>query len=314
MQHRFFPANAHEGCVWVSAQQRLYFSTTKDLDQQQVDICYLDFGGFRLREPGGWQRMLTSEVPDPPVQTWLADVSMANGFCLSAAADALLVAEQGDLERPATISRYNLFDKGRTLLLDNHLGKPFNSPNKVLVSREGHLIFSDPDYGFRQGFRPPPQLEPSLYIRPKNGELYAYPDLFEMPHGITLSPDEQYLFVTDTSADDGSGDEPDPDKRKGVFRLDFDPDTGLIGSDPVSCFRTDAGVPDGSITARDHLLVCGGDGIYVADGEGDLLGKIELERTAVNLCAAGPEDRHLFVTADEGVYFIFDWGEQVVTQ
>lgn len=310
-QPLFFPADAHEGCVWVAAQQRLYFTTTKNVEAQKVDLNYFDLSGFNLREPGGWSGFQSSPPDGLEAKVFVADLSMANSFCLSGDGKALLVAEQGDLERPSVVSRIDLFDKRREVLIDNYLGKPFNSINKVYVTKQGHLIFSDPDYGFRQGFRPPPALEPSIYLLTNKGELHALGSELDMPHGLVLSPDESTLFITDTSYDGAHSQAIEKSGNRAVYAFDFDPDRGLIGQQGRKCFATDAGVPDGCITTKDELLVGGGDGVYVANLNGALKGKIRLDRTAVNLCAVGKEDAHLFVTADEGVYFIADWREKL---
>ena len=304
----FIPADAHEGCTYVARQQRLYFSTTKKMDPPRVAIQYLDFSAYQLNKDNRWADRIGSEIESLRAEEWLHDARMANSMCLSSDGDALLVCEQGDMNSPAQLARLDLATQERTVLFDGYGGKPLNSPNKVIVSKQGHLIISDPDYGFRQGFRPSPELEPSLYILPKNGEPFAFDCGLEMPHGLALSPDERTLYVTDTSNDGAHDDGVKLKRRKAVYAFDFDPATARITNNPRYCFPVEKGVPDGSLTDGDKLLVGGGDGIYVADLIGNLRGKIELDRTAVNLAVVF---EHLFVTADEGVYLILNWREQV---
>lgn len=43
-------------------------------------------------------------------------------------------------------------------LLDNFQGLRFNSPNDVVVSRDGVVFFTDPSYGLQQKFRTDVQL------------------------------------------------------------------------------------------------------------------------------------------------------------
>ena len=44
-----------------------------------------------------------------------------------------------------------------TPLVNNWVGLPFNSPNDVAVHKEsGAILFTDPPYGYAQGFRPMP--------------------------------------------------------------------------------------------------------------------------------------------------------------
>ncbi|MGB3800468.1 MAG: SMP-30/gluconolactonase/LRE family protein [Lewinella sp.] len=304
----FIPCDGHEGCVWVASQNRLYFSTTKKLADTRVDLCYLDFSQFDLARDGEWRdRLDKDKLKELKAETWILNANMANSLCLTQDGLALLVAEQGSKKTRACISRIELVNKERTVIFDRIGEMPLNSPNKVIESKVGHIIISDPDYGFRQGFRPPPVLPTQLYVLPKNGRPFLYRGDLEMPHGLALSPDERTLFVTDTS-NDGGHDNVELNRRHRVYVLDFDPATGKILDNHRYAFSTDKGVPDGTETTEDAVLVGGGDGVYVGDLNGQLQGKIKLEHTAVNLAVVG---NHLFVTADEGVYIILNWKEQV---
>lgn len=308
MTHYFIPCDAHEGCVWVPTQQRLYFSTTKKLDPPRVGINYLDFSAFELGRDGNWaDRLSRKDAEGLSATEWLHDANMVNSFFLHHDGVSLLLAEQGDMSNPSQVTRVTLHGQERSILFDNYHDKPLNSINKVKQSKNGHLLVSDPDYGFRQGFRPPPELEPSLYIIPNGGEAYRFDCELQMPHGIALSPDEGTLYITDTS-DDGAHDNLELGRRKSVYLYDFNPSTGKATNNARFAFAVDKGVPDGTVTNHDTLLVGGGDGVYVADLAGNYQGKIPLDRTAVNL---HPVFDHLLVTADEGVYIIFDWRKQV---
>ena len=305
----FIPSDAHEGCVWVPHQQRLYFATTKKLDEPRVGICYLDFSAFDLARDADWGPRLAAGDPGAlTARQFVHDANMANSLTLDRDGRSLLVAEQGDQDHPARLTRRALADGAAEVLLDAFEGQPLNSPNKVIVSRAGHVIVSDPDYGFRQGFRPPPVREPSLYVLPAGGGApFAFDCGLEMPHGLALSPDETTLYVTDTSAD-GAHDTVDLERRRAVYAFTFDPASGRITNDPRFCFAVDKGVPDGTETDGDRLIVGGGDGVYVAQLDGKLIGKIKLKHTAVNLAVVYD---HLFVTADDGVYVILNWRDRV---
>ena len=321
--HVFIECDAHEGCIWVPTHQRLYFSTTKKLEgKPHVELHYLNFSHLGNLEQDNWARTAgANEIKRAKVHTALPDANMTNSMCLTGDGTALLLAEQGDNVTPARITRFDLETGGRLTLVEEYQDKPLNSPNKVIRSKSGFVIFSDPDYGFRQGFRPPPALEPNLYVfseqaltatSVKGAAPATAPTIslfrcnLEMPHGLALSEDEKLLYVTDTSAD-GAHDEVDLDRRRAVFRFDFDAKTGQISGPGTKGFSVDEGVPDGTITVGDLVLTGGGDGVYVADKLLRLKGKIKLDRTAVNLCAVGPNREHLFVTADEGVYLLRDW-------
>ncbi len=307
MNDRYFiPADAHEGCVWVAAQRRLYFTTTRKEAPPRVSLQYLDFSDVDLNAIAQGSDAAQLERLEP--QIWMEETNVANSLCLSRDGKALLLAQQGDEKTPSRLVRIGLEDQATNVLFEAYRGTPLNSLNKVIESHHGHVIVSDPDYGFRQGFRPVPELEPRLYVLPRAGEPFAFDCGLEMPHGIALSTDERFLFVTDTSNDGAHPDGVELDRRCSVHRYEFAAETGRITGEGKHLFSVDKGVPDGSFTTPDALLVGGGDGVYVADARGELRGKIPLERTAVNLCVVGD---HLFVTADEGVYFIPNWQDKV---
>lgn len=84
-------------------------------------------------------------------------------------------------------------------LLDNFHGRQFNSLNDVVIHTDGSIWFTDPIYGFEQGFRPKPELRSHVYcFDPKSGDVRAMADGFGRPNGLCFSPDEQTLYVTDT--------------------------------------------------------------------------------------------------------------------
>lgn len=91
-------------------------------------------------------------------------------------------------------------------LIDNFQGRRFNSLNDVVVHTDGSIWFTDPIYGFEQGFRPEPQLRSQVYrFDPVLGDVRAVADGFGRPNGICFSPDEQTLYITDTDWIHGDG-------------------------------------------------------------------------------------------------------------
>jgi gluconolactonase len=305
----FFPADAHEGPVWVDNQRRLYYATSTHLEgRRRVAIEYLDFGP--LGKDDLWKSLTNTPGFLPNPQTFLPDANMANGMQLEADQLTLLVAEQGYGQKLAAVSNIGLTTGVRCVLVDNYQGVPFNSINKVIRSRRGHLIFSDPDYGFRQDFKPPSELEPNVYIKTAQGALNCFRCGLQMPHGLALSPDERTLFISDTSNEGAHRPEIKLNRRKSVWKYSFDPETGQINGPGKCCFAVDQGVPDGMLTTGQHLLVGGGDGVYVADLMGQLRGKISTPNNAVNLTLAGA-GKHLFVTIDTGVMLFMNWRTKV---
>lgn len=87
-------------------------------------------------------------------------------------------------------------------LVTNFYNRSFNSPNDLIVNPEdGTIWFTDPAYGFPQGFRPPPQLPNQVYrFDPESGSLRAVADDFRRPNGLCLSPDLKTMYISDSGA------------------------------------------------------------------------------------------------------------------
>ncbi len=92
-------------------------------------------------------------------------------------------------------------------LVRSFCGRPFNSPNDVVVHpRDGSIWFTDPIYGYEQGFRPPPQLPSQVYrFDPESQAIRAMADGFGRPNGICFSPDASIVYITDTDRIHGDG-------------------------------------------------------------------------------------------------------------
>jgi gluconolactonase len=92
-------------------------------------------------------------------------------------------------------------DGTRTVLADRYEGKRFSGPNDVIVKSNGAIYFTDGNSGLRGGATGPArELAQNGFYLVKDGKITQldtnkdFPDVF--PNGITLSPDERYLYVT----------------------------------------------------------------------------------------------------------------------
>lgn len=99
------------------------------------------------------------------------------------------------------------------MVVNHYQGRRLNSPNDVVVKRDGTIWFTDPPYGIvsdREGRTAPSELGDCYVFRfdPATGSLRITSDFVEEPNGLAFSPDESVLYVSDTSAalrNDGSG-------------------------------------------------------------------------------------------------------------
>lgn len=182
---------AHEACVYLPSSGDLYITSN------------------RIKEENGEQRIQISKVTtktDPPAAEEIdPDVPMANGGVNYE--DGVLFCSQGTPDRPGGLVLMNATQPySTTLIVSSFHARNFNSPNDVVVHRDGSLWFTDPIYGYEQGFRPPPQLPNQVYrYDPAKNATRVMADGFGRPNGISFSPDQSIVYITDTEFGHGDG-------------------------------------------------------------------------------------------------------------
>jgi gluconolactonase len=126
------------------------------------------------------------------------DIPMANGGVNYK--EGILLCSQGTLTQPSALIYMEAHTPYKaTVLLDNFHGRRFNSINHVVIHSDGNIWFTDPPYGFEQGFRPEPELPAQVYrFDPTKGSIWVVADGFGRPNGISFSPDERIVYITDT--------------------------------------------------------------------------------------------------------------------
>jgi gluconolactonase len=276
---RVVGTNAHEGPVYVPGEHALYFTTLPEPRKRPVvDIKRL--------------ALTTGEI-----SVVRADANVANGMALFPDG-RLLVCEQD----PAALT---LVDPrtGRTrVLVDSWRGLSLNSPNDVVVKSDGTVWFTDPSYGYLQGFRPEPEVGDYVYrYDPSGGRLDVVADSFDKPNGLAFSPDESTLYVTDS----GANQEPGSyyvERPHHVVALDVVDGRHLGPGRPLAV--TTPGFPDGlKVDAEGRVYASSFSGVQVFDPSGDLIREIELPG-AVNFTFGGPDRDVLYVTADNAVWAV----------
>src|SRR5947208_11473904 len=93
-------------------------------------------------------------------------------------------------------------DGSRETIASHWQGKELNSPNDVIVARDGSIIFTDPTYGRMPVFGVEREEDLDIQgvyrIPAGGGELELLVDDFVQPNGLCFSPDESLLYVNDT--------------------------------------------------------------------------------------------------------------------
>jgi gluconolactonase len=271
--------DAHEGPVYVAAQNALYFTTVPVANAQSVALKRVALG--------------SGDVTDVA-----AAATMANGMTLDSEG-RLVICEQGDLYHPARVSHLDLITGQLTTVIESFDKQPLNSPNDVASAADGSLWFTDPSYGHLQNFRPEPERADCVYRVDAGGRATVVADGFDKPNGIVLSPDQLTLYVTDSGANQRPGSF-HADRPHHVEAFDIRGGDTLVNRQLFAVISP--GIPDGvKVDADGRLYVSCATGVQVYSPDGGLLGEIHLPG-AVNFTFGGHAGNLLLITADTAVW------------
>ena len=196
------------------------------------------------------------------------------------------------------------FDGKIVRLADKYQGKRLNSPNDVVVKSDGSIWFTDPAYGVDsdyEGDQSPRELDGCFVFRidPRNREITAVITDMVRPNGLAFSPDEKFLYVSDT----GVSHQPGGPKHIRKFRLSPDAKTVAGGEVFAEC---SVGVFDGfRFDAEGRLWTSAGDGVHVYASDGVLLGKFLIPEIVANVTFGGTKRNRLYICATTSIYSLF---------
>jgi gluconolactonase len=226
-------------------------------------------------------------------------------------ADGQTADYQGDLLTAETTGRrISLTDHdGKvTTLIGQYDGKPFNSPNDLVVKSDGSVWFTDPCYGCLQ-FPQECYLPNNVYrYDPKTKELTVVIDHLKMPNGIAFSVDEEILYVIDSAAIQA----PKTYYTQlphAIFAYEMNPDGKTVSNQQL--FATvSPGFPDGMrLDKQGNIYVGALDGVHIYNLQGKLIGKILLPKQTANLTFGGKNNDILFICSSDSI-----WAIQLKTQ
>ena len=181
-----------------------------------------------------------------------------------------------------------------TVLADNYRGKRFNSPNDLVIAKDGSILFTDPIYGLPgQGDSPLREMDYCGVFRidPAGGVHLMSKDYLR-PNGIGLSPDNKTLYVADS---DGS--------RLTLTATPILDDTFALG-EPVHLIQAAdlAGKAKGStdglaVGKNGRIFATAPGGVWVLEPDGSVIAKITTGLPVANVELAPNED-WLYMTSD----------------
>ncbi|PWU05265.1 MAG: gluconolactonase [Terriglobia bacterium] len=164
-------------------------------------------------------------------------------------------------------------------------GKRLNAPAGIVVSKNGHVYFTDPAFGYQSDHR---ELDfYGVYHIPLKGPTQVIAKPAGRPHGIAISPNGRVLYVS--NADEHN-----------IRAYDLDKN-GDVSGERILVSGV-AGVPGGMTVDEQGNLYLAANGIAVYSPDGRLLHTIDLREQASG-CAFGEADmKSLLVTARGSVY------------
>ena len=185
------------------------------------------------------------------------------------------------------------------VLADRYQGKRLNSPNDLVVKKNGDIYFTDPTGLFRNyppNAKDPPKPElmfNGVYRVTAAGKLSLLTNDMPYPNGIAFSPDEKKLYVANSRDD------------KYWMIYDVKPDGMIANGQKFFDVTKDQGdgVPDGmKIDTKGNVYATAPLGVMIFTPDGTQVGTLRLPEIPSNLAFGDADGKTLYITARTGLY------------
>jgi gluconolactonase len=272
------------------------------------------FTGCRWSEGPVWfgdgRYLLWSDIPNNRILRWDEETGTVSAFRKpSNNANGNTRDRQGRLvtcEHDSRRVTRTEHDGAITVLADSYNGRKLNSPNDVVVARDGSIWFTDPVFGilgYYEGHKDEPENKPAVYrLDGKTGQLAVMADDIPGPNGLAFSPDEETLYVVASRAM----------PNRTILAYDVTANGTRLGNGKVLIDAGPGGSPDGFRVDVDGNLWCGWgmgdaelDGVRVFSASGHPIGHIDLPERCANVCFGGRYRNRLFMAASHGLYALY---------
>jgi gluconolactonase len=195
-----------------------------------------------------------------------------------------------------------------TVLADTFEGKRLNSPNDLVYKSDGSLYFTDPPYGLatQSDSDPEKQLTVNGVYRipgardqrpgaaPDHAKLQLIIKDLPRPNGIAFSPDEKFLYVSNSGPRFWMryAVQPDGSVTDGKVFVDAQNETGPGGPDGIK------------VDVQGNLYGSGAGGVWIMSPAGKHIGTIHVPERAANVAWGDEDGKTLYITASTSVYRI----------
>jgi gluconolactonase len=278
---------AHEGPVFLPERRELFFTSN------------------RLKRPDGSQYVVVSTFNVASGKTTdlglTQAIPMANG-AFRLRNGSIVVTMQGDHTRPAGLAAYNPVTRQVQILTRGFADDQFNSPNDVVQANDLAIWFTDPQYGYEQGFRPKPTLGNWVWRLDASGRVQRLMmDGFAKPNGIAFSRDQRYVYVTDSGYIAGNGERNSVLPRT-IYRYRvLNTPEGPLATDRITFCVVTKGIPDGlKVDAQGRIWTGTGAGLEVFSAEGTPLAVIPVAGGVSNFALT--DDGGAYVMGETKLY------------
>jgi gluconolactonase len=264
---------------------------------------------------GDLRSLLWSDIPNNRILRW--DEASGTTSVLrqpSNFANGLARDRQGRLVACEHLTRRitrTEYDGSITVLADRWQGKRLNSPNDVVVARDGGVWFTDPLFGIAGHWEGEPAESETPWavyrIDPQSGALERKIDDLAAPNGLAFSPDETILYVVESRAT--------PHRK--IWQYDVDA-AGALSNKRLYVDAQGPGAYDGIAVDVKGNVWCGFgsngapgvdpkglDGVRIYNPDGVAIGHIHLPERCANLCFGGAKRNRLFMAASHSLYALY---------
>ena len=254
--------------------------------------------GFRFTEGPVWfpkeQYLLFSDIPSNKIYKLDVNENLTIFRQPSGHANGLTRDNQGRLitcehgNRSVTRTEKN----GEiTILASSYQGKRLNSPNDIVVKRDGSIYFTDPPYGINPSLQELP-FQAVFRISSDGHHLDIVSEDFARPNGLAFSLDETKLYIDDSS------------NKRHIRVFDVNSDGSLSsGAIFLDMNIEKRGAPDGmKVNQKGQIFCTGPAGVWVISPQGEHLGTIATSEKPSNCAWGGIDYKTLYITAQTSVY------------
>ena len=182
------------------------------------------------------------------------------------------------------------------ILIDNYQGKKLNSPNDICVHSNGDIFFTDPPYGILSDYEgyPGKQEYGGCYVfsfNEKTKKLNVIINDLVRPNGITLSPNEDKLYVADTG-----------ENIKHLYSYDL---INGVTLNRKLIYDFKPFFSDGFRCDKDgNIWTSAGKAIKCFNPKFELIGQIKIPELVSNCEFGGKDGNILYITATTSLYSI----------